>query len=320
VATPEIPAATIEQRRNLYSGACYDLLGRMKSLRAFRNASELPIQRKLKALAGRFIGALRPGYAASVREAPFRKQWPVSGRLIRNACLVDAVETADHGLICDFLRDYWSSRASDEFYTGLSHRYKTLFLAYHQSIVAETLGAIQSSESEFTQLAELGAGDGKILDHFSQHLPPGLSFHGVDINLSQVENNRATYENRPMLHFHHADAARWLFEHAKAGTILVTNGGVLEYFTREEVAKIFQTLAETGPCLVVLTESIAADHDLENEPSTYPYGFELSLSHNYIALLEEAGFSIRWVNDRPTTPEESPILGRWLQIVAAKFS
>jgi len=291
----------------------------MKSLRAFRNASELPLERKLKALAGKFLRSLRPDYAASIRAAPFQKQWSVSGRLIRNACLVDAVEIADHVLICDFLRDYWSSRASDEFYTGLSHRYETLFLAYHQRIVAETLQAIQGSGYEFTQLVELGAGDGKILDHFSGHLPPGLSFHGVDINLSQVESNRKMYAARPMLHFHHDDAARWLFEHARSGTILITNGGVLEYFTREEVASMFRTLAGACPGIVVLTESIAADHDLENEASTYPYGFELSLSHNYIALLEEAGFSIAWVNDRPTTPEESPILGRWLQIVATKI-
>lgn len=291
----------------------------MKSLRAFRNASELPLERRLKALAGKFVGSLRPGYAASIRAAPFRKPWPVSGRLIRNSCLVDAVDTADHVLICDFLRDYWSSRASDEFYTGLSHRYETLFLAYHQRIVTETLQAIQGSDFEFTQLVELGAGDGKILDHFSRHLPPQLSFHGVDINLSQVENNRTIYAARPMLHFHHDDAARWLTENAGSGTILVTNGGVLEYFTREQVASMFRTLAGTTPCAVVLTESIAADHDLKNEPSTYPYGFELSLSHNYIALLEEAGFAIKWVNDRPTTPEESPILGRWLQIVATKL-
>ncbi len=291
----------------------------MKSLRAFRNASELPLERKLKALAGKLIRSLRPEYAVSIREAPFRKRWPISGRLIRNACLVDAVETADHVLICEFLRDYWSSRASDEFYTGLSHRYETLFLAYHQRVVAETLQAIQGSDFEFTQLVELGAGDGKILDHFSRHLRPGLSYHGVDINLNQIESNRKMYAAHPMLHFHHDDAARWIFEHARSGTIMVTNGGVLEYFTRGEVAGMCRTLAGACPCIVVLTESIAADHDLKNEPSTYPYGFELSLSHNYVALLEEAGFSITWINDRPTTPEESPILGRWLQIVATKL-
>lgn len=68
--------------------------------------------------------------------------------------------------------------------------------------------------------------------------------------------------------------------------------------------------------MVVLTESIAADHDMDGDPNTYPYGFELSLSHNYLAILKEAGFSIDYVNDRKTTPEESEIVGRWIQIVA----
>jgi hypothetical protein len=287
-----------------------------KSLRAYRKAIDLPLSRLLRGLIGLLLIPMLPGYSASIRTTPFRQHLSRVGRLIRNGYLVRAVGEKDHDLIRRFLADYWSSQASDEFYTELSHRYETLFLTYHSRIVEETLKVISGSERLFPQLVEIGAGDGKILSHFSRHLPGVSAFHGVDINKEQVEKNRQIYGSDSRLEFHHRDASEWLAEHVVPGTILVANGGVLEYFTRPELESIFARLAENAPCMVALTESIAADHDLDRDPKTHPYGFELSLSHNYLAILKEAGFSIDYVNDRLTTPVESEIVGRWLQIVA----
>lgn len=289
----------------------------MKLLKAYRKTSDLPLHRLLKGTAGRMLMSVRPELSSAIKERPFASQLPLSGRLIRNGHFMNAVGAEDHAMIRDFLRDYWSSGASDEFYEGLSHRYETLFLAYHSSIVDETRRAMERTGQPFQRMVEIGSGDGKILDHFRRYLPNLPEFIGVDVNLTQVENNRRIYGESGQMSFHHSDGLNWLRNHGGKGTVLVTNGGVLEYFTRPELQELFgRMVKEWEPCVVSLTESIAADHDLINEPGTYPYGWELSLSHNYISLLEEAGFIISHVNDRLTTPEEADTVGRWLQVVA----
>ena len=290
-----------------------------KKLRAYRSISDLPFHRLVKGAVGRTLMTLLPAQASMVKSDPFGQKHGAVGKLIRHGWFVKAVAERDHALITRFLGNYWSSQVSDEFYEGLSHRYETLFLAYHSAIVEETRKAMAFCGGPFSQLVEVGSGDGKILNHFSEALVAYIpTFHGIDLNLPQVQNNRKLFAERPSLSFHHADAGRWLREHPLPGTVLVANGGVLEYFTRAEVLELFTFLARNcAPCVISLTESIAADHNLAKEPDTYPYGFELSLSHNYSALLEAAGYTITYTNDRFTTPEESETVGRWLQLVAA---
>ncbi len=289
----------------------------MKSLRAFRTTSDLPLHRRLKGVAGNLLMALRPAHSASVKAAPFRENWSATGKLIRNGHLQNAVATGDHALICRFLVDFWSSPASADFYTGLSHRYETLFLKYHEAIVGETVEACRKAGGKFHQLIELGAGDGKVIEHFSRHMPEIAEFHAIDINAEQVANNREVYAAQPALHFHHADIRKWIPEHAGPGSVVIVNGGVLEYLTRPELAAMLDHLAKhCSPCVIAITESIAADHDLNQEAATYPYGLELSLSHNYLSILSEVGFTITFTHDRLTTPEESEIVARWLQVVA----
>ena len=296
----------------------------MNSLRAYRKSSDLPLQRRLKGNIGNLLMVVDRKRSDEVKEAPFRHSWSTTGKLIRNGHLHNAVANGDHALICQFLVDFWSSPASSEFYTGLSHRYETLFLRHHQAIVGETVKACQKTGGEFQKLIELGAGDGKVIEHFSRHLTAIPEVHAIDINAKQVSINQRIYADQPKLQFHHADIRKWIPEHAEGGTVVIVNGGVLEYLTRPELMTLFNHLSRNCfPCVVAITESIATDHDLENESETYPYGLELSLSHNYLAVLQECGFTVEFINDRLTTAEEFGIAERWLQVVAvcdARFS
>lgn len=288
-----------------------------QQIRAYRTASELPFPRWIKGRLGKFLMQILPAEAARIKAAPYSQPLNGVGKLIRNGLFFKAIEDRDHSLITRFLGDYWSSPISDEFYAGFAHRYETLFIAHHAGIVAETQRAMEKSGQYYHQLIELGSGDGKILEHFSKELKSIPAFHGIDMNLPQTENNRQIYAHLPALEFHHGDAGKWLRDHATPNTVVIANGGVLEYFTRIELLDMFKFLAvKCLPCVVSLTESLAPDHDLENEPATYPYGYELSLSHNYPALLKEAGFVTCYTHDRLTTPAESDDVGRWYQIVA----
>lgn len=289
-----------------------------QTIRAYRTASELPFPRWIKGKLGKILIKILPAKAARIRQAPYSHDLNAIGKLIRNGLFFKAIEDQDHALITRFLSDYWSSPVSDEFYTGFSHRYETLFLAFHAGIVAETRKAMEQSGKIYQQLIEIGSGDGKILAHFSKELTSIPIFHGIDMNLPQTENNRQIYADQPALAFHHGDAGKWLREHATPGSVVIANGGVLEYFTRTELLELLKLLAtQCAPCVVSLTESMAPDHDLALEPATYPYGYELSLSHNYPALLKEAGFTIHYTHDRLTTPAESDDVGRWYQVVAS---
>ena len=96
-----------------------------------------------------------------------------------------------------------------------------------------------------------------------------------------------------------------------------TNGGVLEYFTRPQLIDLFELLRGTSSTsLVAITETLAVDHDLKEEPATFPYGHELAFSHNYPAILAESGFKETYRNDRFTKEGEEWHPTRWLQMVA----
>ena len=106
-----------------------------KKLRAYRSISDLPFHRLVKGAVGRTLMTLLPAQASMVKSDPFGQKHGAVGKLIRNGWFLKAVAERDHALITRFLGNYWSSQVSDEFYEGLSHRYETLFLAYHSAIV-----------------------------------------------------------------------------------------------------------------------------------------------------------------------------------------
>jgi len=166
------------------------------------------------------------------------------------------------------------------------------------------------------RLVEVGAGDGLFLAHLSEAIPAIRALHGIDLNPAQVSTSRKIHGANTRLHFHHANIMDWLTEHPAPKTLLLTNGGVLEYLRRDELLDLFRTLKDSGPCAVAITETLGIDHQLETEAASYPYGLECSFSHNYPRILEEAGFTIRWQRDRPTRAGEENHPTRWFQLMA----
>jgi SAM-dependent methyltransferase len=288
-----------------------------KTVNAYRNASELPLSRRAKAFVGGILRRLSPGLASQVRERPFSGEWGAAGKFIRNAELADAVAAGDHRALQRYHRDFWSSAvAESHFYDRFANRYEDLFLRHHAGIVdriAEVLGDWGAG----ARVVEAGAGDGLVLAHLADRLPEIESLHGIDLNADQVEASRKAHSREARLSFHAADALDWLARNPAPKTLLFTNGGVLEYFLRDELLELFRELkASGGPCAVALTESVGLDHRFEVEPESYPYGLECALSHNYPRILEEAGYRVCWTRDRPTEPGEENHPTRWFQAVA----
>ncbi len=92
--------------------------------------------------------------------------------------------------------------------------------------------------------------------------------------------------------FVNAEARGWLEAHAKPGTVMLSNGGVLEYFSPENLGGLFHAVAMAPPCLIALVEPAAPDHDLNSQEESFIFGREYSFSHNYRRRLDQAGFDV----------------------------
>jgi hypothetical protein len=266
---------------------------------------------------GCVLMALMPGVTARVRRQPFVHNWGPIGRLIRNGLQFTAVARRDHDLLEDFLADYWNSPVSREFFDHFRHRFETLFLAHHRGIVDEIGRAVDLCQMPRSRVVEVGVGDARVLEYLGDHLPRVDEFHGIDLNQKVVEENRNRFAGMNGYWFHTEDVGDWLAAHPAPGTVLFTNGGVFEYFRRSRLDELFRALLASGaPCMVAMTETIAVDHDLEGDPESHPYGHEFSFSHNYPAILHEAGFEVLFIRDRFTAEGEEHHPARWLQVVA----
>jgi len=284
---------------------------------AYRNASQLPTSRRVKACLGRLLRVLSPGLAKRVREKPFSGGWGIAGKFLRNADLADAVEAGDHHCLQRYHQDFWSSTAAEaDFYDRFGNRFEDLFLCFHTEIV-DRIADVVAGWEKGARVVEVGAGDGLVLAYLASRLSGFDSFIGIDLNPGQVAASCKTHAADSRLRFETANIMDWLGKYPAPKSLLFTNGGVFEYLRRDELLSLFRDLKESGlPCAVALTESVGLDHRFDTESDTYPYGLECALSHNYAAILREAGFKIRWERDRFTETGEENHPTRWFQIVA----
>ena len=287
-------------------------------MKAYKTIHDLPREKRIKAALGRLIAAANPKLAAKVRAKPFTQPLKHHERLLRNARQHQAIAEQDHETLHQFLIDYWSSPFSQEFFTRFADRFEKLFLKHHLEIVSVLSDEIDHcNEAKTPHLVELGCGDGKVLNFLSENLKQLSQFTGLDLSKEEIANCVDRFPENKKLTFLAEDIFPWFEQQEHGPHILFTNGGVLEYFTREQVISLFNLVKNrSSNSWIALTETIATDHYLESEPESFPYGREMAFSHNYPALLEECGFSIIWTNDRFTQPEEENYPNRWFQIVA----
>jgi len=89
-----------------------------------------------------------------------------------------------------------------------------------------------------------------------------------------------------------AEARDWLQMHPQPGTIVLSNGGVLEYFSQTKFDGLLRTLALSPPAAIALIEPVAPSHDLESQTESFVFGAENSFSHNHRERLGAAGFDV----------------------------
>ena len=212
------------------------------------------------------------------------KRWILYARTAR------ARARGDAGALQKSLFEFWRADTADTYYDRYVDRYQDWFLGPHHEIVDQL--ATLARSGKYSRLIEVGCGAGRVLEHCAEAMPEVTTCIGIDINPAIIARNQAEFASNPKLHFLTADASSWLQKTTLTGTILLTYGGVMEYFSAETLSEMFQSLAQYQPAAVALVEPIDPNHDLAKDPTSHPFGQENSFSHNHQKLLEAAGYDV----------------------------
>jgi len=269
-----------------------------------------PAKRLAKALAGTAVELVRRDLVREIEAGDHSgrglrlKQWILHARLER------ARLRGDSAAVGRALAAYWQGDTGDFFYDRYRERFQTWFLGPHQVIVDQL--ARLSARRPYARLIEIGCGDGRVLDHCARRLPRIPAFLGLDINPTIIARNRQDHAGNPRLAFEAGEAMAWLPARMGEGTVLMTYGGVMEYFPPADLAQVFALLARPRQAAVALVAPVDPAHDLAADPVSHVFGQENSFSHPHRHMLETAGFTIEF-------EQEMPLGGvRWMLILAAK--
>lgn len=202
---------------------------------------------------------------------------------------------------------FWEGPSAVDFHAATAARCEEDLRGPH-SLVFDLLGEA-FADGRLHSLSEIGCGSGRVLAEATARLPALTSLVGLDLSAAQSAANRARHRD-PRLSFVAADAQEWIPAHAAPGWCFLSYGGVLEYFTQDALARMFEVIASRAPAGVVVVEPLGDDFELASESRSRPYGQELSFSHNYPLLLTRAGLRI-------TRQHEYRVRGvRWIALAA----
>ena len=281
-----------------------------------RSLSDFSLSKQLKLRLGKLLLPFFPSRVKHVEDGPFASDGRLH-RILRNGLYARALERGDFAGLRNFLSKYWGQEAKN-FHDAWQDRFERMFLKHDVIVIDElekAMAALPDGRA-FDHLYEIGCGGGQVLSYLAERLTGIDKFSGIDIGKEQIEANRGSY-NDPKISFYAADAVDWMPANAKPRSVILTNGGVFEYFLREELQNLFDHIAQQlTPAAIAVVETIGSDHDLDAHPETFVYGRELSFSHNYPHLLREAGFEIIHQSERTGYEEDGG--GRWLRILALK--
>jgi hypothetical protein len=190
---------------------------------------------------------------------------------------------------------FWRGQEGAVFSRNCDHRFQDLFLARQQPDF-QALKFHLAAHPNIDRIVEIGTCSGLFLEFLVSSFPQIRQAVGLDINEEQIAANLKK-ETSPVIRYVAGDALRWINENPAPNTLYVSNGGVLEYFSRPTLDKLLHGVARSGPATFYTSEPVARDQD-DRITESIPFGNELSFSHNYRNLFESNGYTVH--HQRPT--------------------
>jgi len=218
-------------------------------------------------------------------------EFKLTDRLMRAVLLKNAEKSEDFNKIAGFHHNFWKEKGRKHF--SNSDNVLERFFMPHCAFLFEKLEVLLKEESQgFHTMVEIGTGDGDVLDYLSSKFIQIERFVGIDLSMDQIEFNKKKYEQNSKLEFVAIDGFDWIKENGKSKMIFFTSGGVLEYFTEQQLEKLFSHLNQLGSTIFIAIEPIGVNIDFTTNPNSQPYGHERSFSHDYARLFQNAGFKL----------------------------
>jgi SAM-dependent methyltransferase len=196
------------------------------------------------------------------------------------------------------LTAFWRSASGARFHADWGRASFDHFRNNHAKVIDDLDRFVRASALGFSRLVEIGCGDGAALAYCLEKLPWAERAVGVDVNDAAIDLARLSQSEASRMQFVCADAGAWLAAHPEAGTVVVSNGGVLEYLSQESFDRLLAAMALARPAALLLIEPLDAGHDLDAQPESHPFrslgsvGSETTFSHNHRARLQAAGFEV----------------------------
>lgn len=252
------------------------------------------LKNSFKVAVGRLAELLLPHLARDIDENRNTRRAARLKQAIIYARTRRATSHRDADALEKSLASFWKEQSGDKFHAEyIDLRFDT-FKKHHAGLIEAFAAQIEAGAGPFKRIVEIGCGDGKVLDYCAKRLPQIGALVGLDINASALARASRDFAGTERLTFVEADGLDWLAAHPRAGTALLTYGGVLEYFAQARVETLFQVLAAQGPAAIVIAEPLAPEHDLEAEQNSLIFGREHSFSHNYPDQFRKAGFRLAY--------------------------
>lgn len=222
----------------------------------------------------------------------------LSERLMRRAILKNLEKKEDYDTLAEFHQNFWAQKGSDFFATP-NNSFENIFLPECSFIFKILKEEILNHSEKFNTLVEIGTGNGKVLEYLSSEFPDIKHFVGVDLNAVQIDINNKRYHKNKRLDFIASDGFDWVKRNGRGNTIFVTQGGVLEYFTKERLQTFLEEINILGKIIFIAIEPNDIKHNFETTPNSQPYGHERSFSHNYPKLFKDTGFKVWHFSQKP---------------------
>lgn len=263
----------------------------MNGILSLKTAQSHSAKDRLKISLGNTLAQLYPSRAERLSHQPTNYANHRRDRLIMAFLKEQARLNDDTRFFQDLHQEFWTGHGGAVFSSNCDHRFEQVFLS-QQKQEFEKLKSIWTS-GRFEHIVEIGCSSGLLIQFLTSNLPGVVSAIGIDINQTQIKANRKDPVFDSRIEFRCTDGYKYVCENAQPNTLFVTNGGVLEYFSRDQIDRMLSKLAtEVGNSLFFSVEPIAPDHDWDRSPDSVPFGEELSFSHNYRDAFETNGFVI----------------------------
>ena len=221
----------------------------------------------------------------------------VGKRNVIDACLRAGMarkmlNSSNEQQLSEYHRNFWENEKCVEYHQGFRDFVAEAFRDKY-SFVLDEMQAIVNANPDFTTLVEIGCGGGSVLDYVAQNLDGIDRFVGVDLSPDIIEENKLKYP-ADNIEWVADNAQTWIEQNGQANWIYFSFRGVLEYFTEQDLNRMYADVAERmSPAIFATMEPMALDHSIENDHHSSPYGTEYTWSHNYPRYYEQNGYTLR---------------------------